>query len=60
MSIQPKHMLFACSIFLSAFSYGQTMGKAIQLTKNEEFDLADKAFKTLINAQPSDGCIIFL
>jgi len=59
MSIHPKHMLLACSIFLSAFSFGQTMEKAIQLTKNEEFDLADKAFKSLINAQPSNGALYF-
>ena len=57
-SIKNKHFLLAAGLLFSIFSYGQTLEKAIQLTKNEEFDLADKAL-TLIKAQPADGSLYF-
>lgn len=52
-------LLLAGAVFISVAAYSQTLQDAIKLTNNEEFELADKAFKSLQTAQPSAGNIYF-
>jgi tetratricopeptide (TPR) repeat protein len=51
--------LMAFAIFVSIVAHSQTLQDAIKLTNNEEFELADKAFKSLQTAQPTVGNIYF-
>jgi tetratricopeptide (TPR) repeat protein len=53
--VKMKHVLVMGLMAISGFAYSQTLQQAISLTKNEEFDKADKAFKALIMAQPANG-----
>jgi tetratricopeptide (TPR) repeat protein len=40
-------------------AFAQTLQDAIKLTTNEQFESADAAFKTLLNAQPNNGDVYF-
>ncbi|MGP8216545.1 MAG: tetratricopeptide repeat protein [Bacteroidia bacterium] len=50
-----KQILIATCFLAAGLSFGQDLKQAIQLTKDEQFEKADKAFKSLINAKPGDG-----
>ncbi len=52
-------LLLAGAVFCSVVAHSQTLQDAIKLTNNEEFEQADKAFKTLLTAQPTAGNIYF-
>src|SRR5580692_1979141 len=52
-------ILTGISIFMSVIAHSQTLQDAIKLTNNEEFEQADKMFKSLQSAQPSAGNIYF-
>ena len=54
-----KITLLASCITLTVLSNGQTLQQAIQLTKNEQFEKADRAFKSLLAAQPTNGLLYF-
>ena len=45
----------AVGLLFASTMFGQTLPQAIQMTKNEQFEKADKAFKSLIMAQPANG-----
>src|SRR6185312_643418 len=45
----------AAGLLCASVTMGQTLQQAMQLTKNEQFEKADKAFKALITAQPANG-----
>lgn len=52
-----KQTTLSIGLFLVATStiFSQTLPDAIKLTTNEQFESADAAFKTLIQAQPNSG-----
>ena len=50
-----KTAMLVTSILVAAMSIGQNLQQSIQLTKNEQFEKADKAFKSLINAKSDNG-----
>ena len=52
-------LLAAVAVSMSVIAHSQTLQDAIKLTNNEEFEQADKAFKTLQSAQPTVGNIYF-
>jgi tetratricopeptide (TPR) repeat protein len=52
-------LLSAGALFISILAHSQTLQDAIKLTNNEEFEQADKAFKSLQIAQPTVGNIYF-
>ena len=52
-------LLSAGALFISIAAHSQTLQDAIKLTNNEEFEQADKAFKSLQIAQPAVGNIYF-
>ncbi len=52
-------LLTAATILLSVIAHSQTLQDAIKLTNNEEFEQADKIFKSLVAAQPNAGNIYF-
>ena len=52
-------LLSAAAIFISILAHAQTLQDAIKLTNNEQFEKADKAFKSLQTAQPTVGDIYF-
>lgn len=54
-----KLTLAVASLTVTVISNGQTLQQAIQLTKNEQFEKADKAFKVLLSAQPTNGQYYF-
>lgn len=54
-----KHLLLGCSIFSVLIANAQTLDQAIKLSKNEQFEKADKAFKDLIKSQPTNGDFYF-
>lgn len=45
--------LFVLLFFASSFSYGQSLQNAIKLTDSEQYTLAEKELKDLINSNPS-------
>jgi len=47
--------MLVTSMLVAAMSIGQNLQQSIQLTKNEQFEKADKAFKSLINAKSDNG-----
>ena len=51
--------LSAGILFISLAAHSQTLQDAIKLTNNEEFEQADKVFKSLQLAQPAVGNIYF-
>jgi tetratricopeptide (TPR) repeat protein len=52
-------LLLSGAVFISFMAHSQTLQDAIKLTNNEEFEQADKVFKSLQSAQPSVGNIYF-
>ncbi len=50
-----KTAMLVTSMLVAAMSIGQNLQQSIQLTKNEQFEKADKAFKSLINAKSDNG-----
>ena len=52
-------LLLSGAVFISVVAHSQTLQDAIKLTNNEEFEKADKAFKSLLTAQPTVGNIYF-
>jgi predicted Zn-dependent protease len=52
-------VLFMASMFAGSAMFAQTLGDAIKLTNNEQFEKADAAFKTLIQGQPNNGEYLF-
>ncbi len=52
-------LLTAGGLFISLASYAQSLQDAIKMTNNEEFEQADKAFRSLQMAQPTVGNIYF-
>jgi hypothetical protein len=47
-------ILVTCLTFAIA-SFGQDLKQAIQITKDEQFEKADKMYKGLINAKSDNG-----
>jgi tetratricopeptide (TPR) repeat protein len=54
-----KSLLLLGSIGTSPLSFGQTLQEAIKLTNNEEFELADNVYKSLINSAPAGGAAYY-
>ncbi len=50
-----KTAILVTSMLIAALSIGQNLQQSIQLTKDEQFEKADRAFKTLINSKPDNG-----
>ncbi|HTA82162.1 MAG TPA: tetratricopeptide repeat protein [Bacteroidia bacterium] len=50
-----KTAMLVTSMLVAVMSMGQNLQQSIQLTKNEQFEKADRAFKSLINAKPDNG-----
>ncbi len=48
-------LIIGLLITIASTSYAQTLADAIKLTTNEQFEAGDKAFKSLIQAQPNNG-----
>jgi tetratricopeptide (TPR) repeat protein len=57
--IKAKSLLVISGLFFVFYSSGQTLDQAIKLTKNEEFEKADKTFRSLIISQPANGLYYF-
>jgi len=52
-------LLSAGVLFISASTQSQSLQDAMKLTVNEQFEQADKAFKSLISSQPTVGNTYF-
>lgn len=52
-------LLSAGILSISVVAHAQSLQDAIKLTNNEQFEMADKAFKTLQTQQPTVGNIYF-
>lgn len=50
-----KNLALAAGLIFVMSSFGQNLKQAIQITKDEQFEKADKAFKSLITAKPDNG-----
>jgi tetratricopeptide (TPR) repeat protein len=50
-----KTTMLVTGLLVAGLAIGQDLKQAIQLTKDEQFEKADKAFKGLINAKPDNG-----
>jgi tetratricopeptide (TPR) repeat protein len=47
------------ALLIGTFVFSQSLEESIKLTKNEQFETADAAFKKLITANPNNGDIYF-
>src|SRR5579872_1526234 len=54
-----KNILLAGSLLLTVSLGAQTLDQAIKLSRNEQFEKADKAFKALLTSQPTNGSYYF-
>jgi tetratricopeptide (TPR) repeat protein len=54
-----KTLLLTAGIFSALIAGAQTLDQAKKFTSNEQFENADKAFKALIMAKPTDGDLFF-
>lgn len=52
-------LLVGLLLVVSSTTFAQTLNDAIKLTTNEQFESADAAFKTLLQAQPNSGDYYF-
>ncbi|HWY97688.1 MAG TPA: hypothetical protein VNY36_01270, partial [Bacteroidia bacterium] len=50
-----KTTMLVTGLLAAGLVVGQDLKQAIQLTRSEQFEKADKAFKNLINAKPDNG-----
>lgn len=50
-----RNLVLAVGLAAAISSFGQDLKQAIQITKDEQFEKADKAFKSLISAKPDNG-----
>jgi tetratricopeptide (TPR) repeat protein len=50
-----KTGLAALALVVSSAMFSQTIGEAIKLTTNEQFESADPVYKTLLQNQPNNG-----
>lgn len=50
-----KITMLTAGLFFAMTAFGQNLQQAIQYTKNEQFEKADIAFKSLISSRPNEG-----
>jgi len=58
-SFRTKYFILATGILVNLYAHSQNLEQAIKLTRNEQFEKADKAFRVLISGDPANGKLYF-